>query len=112
MSSQNVDPAVSRATERSTKGMNSSNSVAVDGHAVTKRLQQDLMTLMVRSHFLRTRLCTIRPIVFKGFELLGLAEGKIAHSYAYKHLRNTPTVQYVRPTFINFLFPVPERTFN
>lgn len=43
MTSQNVDPSASRAS----KGMSSSSNIAVDGHAVTKRLQQDLMTLMV-----------------------------------------------------------------
>ena len=43
MTSQNVDPSVSRAS----KEMSSSSSIAMDGHAVTKRLQQDLMTLMV-----------------------------------------------------------------
>ena len=43
MTSQNVDPSVSRAS----KEMSSSSNIAVDGHAVTKRLQQDLMTLMV-----------------------------------------------------------------
>ena len=43
MTSQNVDPSASRAS----KEMSSSSNIAVDGHAVTKRLQQDLMTLMV-----------------------------------------------------------------
>ena len=43
MTSQNVDPSASRAT----KEMSSSSNIAMDGHAVTKRLQQDLMTLMV-----------------------------------------------------------------
>jgi len=43
MTSQNVDPSISR----SSKEMSSSSSIAMDGHAVTKRLQQDLMTLMV-----------------------------------------------------------------
>ena len=43
MTSQNVDPSISRAS----KEMSSSSNIAMDGHAVTKRLQQDLMTLMV-----------------------------------------------------------------
>jgi len=63
MTSQNVDPAVSRTIERSAKETSSSNGVAVDGHAVTKRLQQDLMTLMVCSTDRENLLCIIRGII-------------------------------------------------
>ena len=45
MASQNVAPS---AHPSSHKGVDSSQVGLKDGHSVTKRLQQDLMTLMVR----------------------------------------------------------------
>ena len=67
MTSQNVDPSVSRAS----KEMSSSSNIAMDGHAVTKRLQQDLMTLMVcvydKQLFVRTSCKSLHCVnVLKG----------------------------------------------
>ena len=46
MATQNIAPSVS-----SHKGVDASHTGPKDGHSVSKRLQQDLMTLMVSSHF-------------------------------------------------------------
>ena len=45
MATQNIAPSTHSSSQ---KGVDSTMSNQKDGHSVTKRLQQDLMTLMVR----------------------------------------------------------------
>ena len=51
MASQNVAPSSAPSSSSSSKASGSCLAAPKDGHSVTKRLQQDLMKLMVDASF-------------------------------------------------------------